>query len=149
MSRATQEMRDFARRLMALEAREAKTPRPQFPADFSFSEKLRPPLASLMGHVGFRALVSRSLVLAHAEVPWLREARVKTDGSLELAGEIGARIDPDEILEGRVVLIAQLLGLLVAFIGQTLTLRLVGEAWPKLSLADLDFRKGSENEIGR
>ena len=146
MSRATQEMRDFARRLMALEASETKTPRTRFPADFSFADKLRPPLASLMGHAGYRALVSRSLVLAHTEVPWLREARVKTDGSLELTGDIGARVDPEEILQGRVVLIAQLLGLLVAFIGQNLTLRLVGDAWPKLSLADLDFGKGSENE---
>ena len=44
------------------------------------------------------------------------------------------------------VLVAQLLGLLVAFIGETLTLRLVREVWPKLPLNDLDFGRGDKNE---
>jgi hypothetical protein len=39
-----------------------------------------------------------------------------------------------------------LLGLLVAFIGEDLTLRLVREVWPKLSLNNLDFGKGYKNE---
>jgi hypothetical protein len=52
----------------------------------------------------------------------------------------------DDIFEGRVVLLAQLLGLLVAFIGEDLTLRLVREVWPKLSLNNLDFGKGYKNE---
>jgi len=46
--------------------------------------------------------------------------------------------------EGRVVLLAQLLGLLVAFIGEDLTLRLVREVWPKLSINDVNFGKGDE-----
>ena len=64
---------------------------------------------------------------------------VKADGSLEGLDELGAQVDPDEIFEGCVVLLAQLLGLLVAFIGENLTLRLVREVWPKLSLNDLDL----------
>jgi hypothetical protein len=55
--------------------------------------------------------------------------------------ELGPQVGPDEIFEGRVVLLAQLLGLLVAFIGELLTLRLVRDVWPKLSLNDLDFGK--------
>jgi hypothetical protein len=44
------------------------------------------------------------------------------------------------------VLLAQLLGLLVAFIGKNLTLRLVGEVWPKAALDDLDFGTEEKNE---
>jgi hypothetical protein len=51
-----------------------------------------------------------------------------------------------KFLEGGVVLLAQLLGLLVAFIGENLTLRLVREVWPKVPLDDLDFGKGEKNE---
>jgi hypothetical protein len=46
--------------------------------------------------------------------------------------------------EGRVVLLAQLLGLLVAFIGESLTLRLVLEVWPKVPLEDLELSNGDK-----
>jgi len=39
-----------------------------------------------------------------------------------------------------------LLGLLVTFVGEELTLRLVREVWPKLPLSNLDFGKGDKNE---
>jgi hypothetical protein len=139
-------MRDFAERLIAYEARGNKSSETNTPAAFLVGEKLRPHLATLMGNVGFRALLSRALALANAEVPWLRAVRVKADGSFEGLDELGAQVDPDEIFEGRVVLLAQLLGLLVAFIGEDLTLRLVREVWPKLSLNDFNFGKGDNDE---
>src|ERR1019366_9458164 len=116
------------------------------PAAFLVGERLRPHLARLMGKVGFRELLSRALALANAEVPWLRAVHVKADGSLEGLDELGAQVDPDEIFEGRVVLLAQLLGLLVAFIGEKLTLRLVREGWPKLSLNNLNYGTEGKNE---
>jgi hypothetical protein len=57
-----------------------------------------------------------------------------------------AQLDLDELFEGRVVLLAQLLGLLVAFIGENLTLRLVREVWLQAQLHDLDFDDGVKNE---
>jgi hypothetical protein len=48
-----------------------------------------------MGKVGFRELLSRALVLANAEVPWLRTACFKEDGSFEGLDELGAQVDPD------------------------------------------------------
>jgi hypothetical protein len=126
-------MRVFAERLIAYERRDNKSSETKTPAAFLVGEKLRPHLAPLMGNVGFRALLSRALALANAEVPWLRAVHVKAaDGSFQGLDELGAQVDPDEIFEGRVVLLAQLLGLLVAFIGEDLTLRLVREVWPKL-----------------
>jgi hypothetical protein len=142
MNRATPKMRDFAERLIAYETRGNKSPSQKTSLAFLVGEKLRPHLSTLMGNVGFNALLSRALALAKAEVPWLSTMHVKADGSLEVVDELGGQVDPAKIFEGRVVLLAQLLGLLVAFIGEDLTLRLVREVWPKLSLNDADFGKG-------
>jgi hypothetical protein len=139
-------MRNFADRLIAYETGGNNSSETKTPAACLVSEKLRPHLATLMGNVGFRALLSRALALANAEVPWLRAVHVKADGSFEGLDELRAQVDPDEIVEGCVVLLAQLLGLLVAFIGEDLTLRLVREVWPKLSLNDLDLGTGDKNE---
>jgi hypothetical protein len=100
-----------------------------------------------MGTTGFCALLARALKLAGAEVPLLRALQVNTDGSLEGLDNLEAQADPQELAKGRVVLLAELLGLLVVFIGQSLTLRLVREVWPQLSPNDLDFAKGDGNEI--
>jgi hypothetical protein len=63
---------------------------------------------------------------------------------LEGLDELESEADPEEIAEGSVILLSQLLGLLVAFIGEDLTLRLVREIWPKVPLSDLDFSKGDK-----
>jgi hypothetical protein len=139
-------MRDFAERLIAYETKGNKSSETKTVAVFLVGEKLRPHLTMLMGNVGFSALLSRALVLANAEVPWLRAVHIKVDGSLEGLDGLGAQVNPAEIFEGRVVLLAQLLGLLVAFIGERLTLSLVREIWPRIPLDDLDFGNGDKND---
>lgn len=99
-----------------------------------------------MGNGGFRALLSRALALASVEVPWLRAVHVKPDGALGGLEELSAQLNLDKFFEGNVVLLAQLLGLLVAFIGENLTLRLAREVWPKAPLDDLDLTNGDKNE---
>src|SRR6185437_4317769 len=142
MSRDVPRMRDLAEPLVAYETKANKSSRTKTLAAFLVGEKLRPDLAALMGNVGFRALLSRALALANAEIPWLHAVHVKADGSLEGLDELDAQVEAAELFEGSVVLLAQLLGLLVAFIGEDLTLGLVREIWPKLSLNGLDFGKG-------
>jgi hypothetical protein len=139
-------MREFAQRLIAYEMGKNNSSEAKLSTAILFDEKLRPQLATLMGNVGFHALLSRALVLTNAEVPWLRAVHIKADGSLEGLDNLDAQVDPEKLFEGTVVLLAQLLGLLVAFIGETLTLRLVREVWPKLSLNDLDYGQGNNNE---
>ena len=139
-------MLHFARRLIAQETLENKSLRGSAPAAFPAAERLRPHLSTLMGNNGFRALLLRALALANAEVPWLGAVRVKADGLLEGFEDSRAELDPAEFLRGRVVLLAQLLGLLVAFIGPALTRRLVGETWPKFLLNDRDCGDGGKNE---
>ena len=134
-------MRDFAERLIAHETKENGLSETKALAACLVSERLRPQLATLLGNLGFRALLSRALALANADVPWLRAVHVNANGSFEGLDTLGAEVDPDEVLDGCVVLLAQLLGLLVAFIGEDLTLRLVREVWPKLPLDSLDAGK--------
>jgi len=147
MSQATQQMHSFARRVLACEppGREPSEAKP--PEAFQVFDKLRPHLATLMGNGGFRALLSRALALAKAEVSWLSAVHVKADGSLEGLKELRGQLDSAEFFEGSVVLLAQLLGLLVAFIGENLTVLLVREVWPEVSLNDLDLDLDSGNGV--
>jgi len=137
-------MRDFAERLIAYETRGYKSSGTTPLAAFPVIEKLRPQLATLMGSTGVHALFLRALTISRKELDSLHTVHVKADGSLERADELEVQADLEELAEGSVVLVAQLLGLLVAFIGETLTLRLVREVWPKRSLDDFDFGKGDE-----
>ena len=139
LNRATSQMRVLAGRIIALERSGPNSAATRIRSAMPAPERLRPPLASLMGIDGFRALLSRALALAGAEVPWLRAVRVESDGTLDGWMQPYALLGPEQYHEGRVVLLAQLLGLLVAFIGERLTLRLLLEEWPKLSGGDLDF----------
>ena len=144
MNRATPKMRDFAERLIAYESRGKKTSGVEDHVAFAVCEKLRPHLATLMGTVGFRTLLSRALTLATEHVPWLSAVQVKADGTLEGLEELRPQLAPEEIAEGRVALLAQLLGLLVAFIGENLTVRLVREVWPQLPFNDSESGKGDK-----
>lgn len=139
-------MREFAERLIAYEVKGNKSCETKPAVVYLVDKKLGPHLATLMGNVGFSALLSRALMLANAEIPWLRAVHVNADGSLEGLDELGAQVNPAAIYEGRVVLLAQLLGLLVAFIGEKLTLNLVHQIWPKVPLRDLEFGNGDKNE---
>jgi hypothetical protein len=144
MSRATPQMRDFAERLIAYETTENKSSGTKHPAAFPVCDKLRPHLATLMGDTGVRALFSRALTVTREEVRSLRAVQIKADGSLEGLEKLEVQADPEELAKGSVVLVAQLLGLLVAFIGVNLMLQIVSDVWPKLALNDLNLLKKSK-----
>jgi len=146
MNRATPKSRDFAERLVSIGVIETKSSASKPPAVFTVIEKLRPCLAQVVGDLGFTAVLSRALAIAKADVAWLREAHVKPDGSLEGLHELEAKVDPQEITEGRVVLVAEFVSVLVELIGERLVLQLVQQALPKVSKDDLYFGKGSERE---
>ena len=147
MSRATPELREFARRLIKFEAKGKKSRQTQLPIMALINEDLCPHLSNIMGNAGFRALLSRSVALAQTELPWLSTVQVNADCTLDGLNELHAQVGPQDFFDGSVVLLAQLVGLLVAFIGESLTLRMIGELWPKLSMADLEIsRKGKKYE---
>jgi hypothetical protein len=136
------QLRDLAGRLTANEMKLSKSSGTKIPAACLASEKLRPHLAALMGNMGFRALLARALALATEDVPWLRAVQVKPDGSFEGFEDLGTQVDPEELFNGCAVLLSHLLGLLVAFIGEELTLQLVRQAWPELSSNNFDLDEG-------
>ena len=147
MNRPTAEMRDFAQGLVAREARGNKSSGTKAPLVFgAVVDKLRRPLIILAGAAVFRSLLSRALALAIDEVRWLRAVHVKADGSLECPAEI-ARLGQKEIAHAEAVLITQLLGLLLTFIGEALTLRLLLDVWPGAPVNDFySSRKDSKRE---
>src|SRR3990167_9460859 len=116
-------MRSIAEQLMASETPGTASAEADRAVAFRATDKLRPHLSMLMGRGGFQALLARALVLATAEAPWLTAVQVVADGELEGLTAAHAKLDAAEFSEGEAVLLAQLLGLLVAFIGPALTLR--------------------------
>ncbi|MPZ47224.1 MAG: hypothetical protein GEV05_28455 [Betaproteobacteria bacterium] len=95
-------------------------------------EKLRLSLTRFAGADGFASLLRRSLALARAEAPSLDRIAVNSDCSMDGLEALAAD-EADGGAEAAVALAAHLLGLLVTFIGEPLTLRLVRESWPDAS----------------
>jgi hypothetical protein len=98
----------------------------------------------LMGNAGYRALLVRALALTTEDLPWMRAVQVKADGTLDGLDELRAQLSREELAEGQVALLAQLLGTLVAFIGEKLTLRLVREIWPQFPVTEFESGKGDK-----
>jgi hypothetical protein len=138
-------MRDIAERLITYEATGNNSSRKKAAANFPVCDKLRPHLATLMGSTGFRALLLRALARAEEEVPSLRAVQVNADGSLTGFDKLEMQAAPDKLAMARVVLVAQLLGLLAAFIGEDLTLRIVRDVWPQMAREDMELlEEGTE-----
>lgn len=126
-----QESRNLAQRLLAYEAVGDENSAPSESAASRVCAKLRGPLITLAGVAGFRSLLSRALTLARAEVPSLSAVQVAADGSLRGLDELVSQTDKEHAREGGAILIAQLVGLLLTFIGEGLTIRLVQDVWPE------------------
>ena len=132
MRTASSESQNLARQLLAFEATQIGAPDEHVGATVRVIEKLRLRIIKLAGVDGFRSLLSRSLTLARAEAPCLHQVHVSASGSLE-----GFDSEDNQAAghAGR-VLVAHLLALLMTFIGESLTLRLVRESWPEASLGE-------------
>jgi hypothetical protein len=137
--------RQLARRLLTYEAAAGKNSELTESAAFRVCEKLRQPLSTLAGVAGFQSLLSRALTLARAEAPSLSAVQIGADGSLKGLAELGPQIDKDMSKEGGAILIAQLLGLLLTFIGEGITIRVVQGVWPESAFDDRD--SGKEQKV--
>ena len=126
-------MHSLAQRLLALEASNPTTMDADKHEAVRVWEKLRASLTLFAGVDGFTALLRRALALTRSDVPGLQSVRVTTDGRLE---DIEDAIANAETVgtEAALTITAHLLGLLATFIGESLTLRLVRQAWPEASL---------------
>lgn len=132
-------MRDLARRLLAVEAASQSASSSHAHEAVSVCEKLRISLTRFAGADGFTSLMRRALALARAEVPSVASITVKADCSMEGLEELAADARKsggrgNGEAEAVAAIMTHLLGLLVTFIGEPFTLRLVREAWPDISL---------------
>jgi hypothetical protein len=139
MTTGSPQIHDLARRLLALEAARGQPSYGQGDEAVRICEKLRALLSKLVGVAGFGSLLSRALALAKAEVPSLGRLRVRTDGSLEGFEEVEWDLVTEARENGGHVLVAQLLGLLITFIGLSLTLSLLRDAWSDATLGGMDL----------
>ena len=139
MNTASPEIQDLARRLLAFEAVHDNSSAARVDVAVQVIEGLRTHLIRLTGVDGFRSLLSRALTLAKAEVPSLNMVHVRPDGSLEGFGGIEQSQEAGAAGQAGITLVARLLDLLVTFIGESLTLRLVREKWPDASMDGADL----------
>src|SRR5665213_1054914 len=135
------EPRDLAQRLLTYEAVEDRNSEITESAAFRVCAKLRGPLITLAGVAGFRSLLSRALTLARAEAPTLSAVQIAADGSLQGLDELGPQVGKDQTAEEGAILIAQLIGLLLTFIGEGLTLRMVQDVWPEAAFDGRDSER--------
>jgi hypothetical protein len=129
-------MKEFTLRLLACESALGKPANAKDSEALRVCEKLRVLLTKTTGVGGFSALLSRALALAGAEVPWLTALQINSDGSLKDLHELEAKLESSVVIEGQVVLLSQLLGLLVTFVGPALTLQILQDIWPKMNGLD-------------
>jgi hypothetical protein len=144
MNDVTPAIRNLARDLIHRKAERDGRATGEIGAGLHAVEALRAPLSALSGEEGFRSLLSRALVLARPGAPPLAFLRIHSDGSVEGADAIPPEMDGDAA-EGGVALLAELLALLMAFIGEQLTVQVLRVVWPEASLE----HKGMEKETRR
>ena len=128
MDTPTSSTRDLAKRLLAAS---------QAGSDAHVSDvaavihRLRISLSKFAGDAGFVSLLRRAVAMASADVPSLKNVRIGMNGLLDGVEQIDASSGTGVLGEAAAVAItAHLLGLLVAFIGEPLTVRLLRESWP-------------------
>lgn len=128
------ETKDLARSLLAYETAASKSSEQTEPAAVRVCEKLRGPLCALAGVACYRSILARALTLARVEAPSLGALRVTADGNLQGLSGIASRINRDQASEEDVLLTARLLGLFLSLLGAAVTLQLVQDVFPNLTV---------------
>jgi hypothetical protein len=142
MSLAPPPMRHFAKQLIAYEAESDPQSAHEGPIAFSVIDKLSPHFITLMGNYGFQVMLERALAQAGEEVTWLRKISVNSEGLFHQLSELKEPMAVEIIFEGKVVFIAYVLEQLITFLGESFTLRMLRDVWPKVSSKDLNMNEG-------
>ncbi len=134
---ATPQLKNLALRLLAHEAKNSPTPAKLAEALEVCCQRLHKRLDSLIGTGGFRALLERALFLAKREHPWLKAVVISDDPGCELRllSEAMNGKQPADIKEALSIILANVLWLLVTFIGEDIAFGLIEEAWPGTKIA--------------
>jgi hypothetical protein len=118
-----QKTRDLARSLVASEADASTNSLQTGPATVRVYERLRRQLGAPVGVDGFQVLASRALALAKSEFPGLGAVQITANGDLRGLREVESQAEENG--DAGIILITQLLGLFLTFLGEATTLRLI------------------------
>lgn len=134
---APQALRKLSRRLLEHQAGNPSHPQALLDVAGPVCQKLQEKLVTLIGSNGCQVLISRAWVLTRREFPEL--SPIETKGSCHFQGQGSMQgLDPDQAMEAQVVMLANLLWLLMIFIGEDLSMHLVYELWPDLPPGEVD-----------
>ncbi len=136
MAMPTPPMRILAERLLARESARVVDGEHE---GVRLCEKMRISLIGFAGAEGFVSLLRRALNMAGPELPPAHGIEVQPDGRLIGLYELALKL-PDHGHAVAVVITGHLLGLLVIFIGESLTLRFVCDAYPNAASGEPDTR---------
>lgn len=123
---------EIANRLLIYEAGEQDSSGANAPAAVQeVCQKLGRPLSKLVGEMGSRALLARALTLAKRDAEVLSPVKVTDDGALEGLS--------NEAEDASTVLVGHLIQMVVTFLGEALTLRLLHDVWPDRTISDVSL----------
>jgi len=145
MIKASPKTQDLTRRLLVFEAARNNSSVSGVANAVHVVNDLRVRLIKLAGIDGFQSLLSRALTLAKAEAPLLNMVRVRADGSLDGFDGIEQSHEAEAAGEAGIALVTHLLELLLTFIGEPLTLRLVCDVLPDACMDEADVRIGEKS----
>ena len=128
MDTPTLSTRDLAQRLLAASQTGSD---PHVSEVVAVIERLRISLSKFAGDAGFVSLLRRAMAMASSDIPSLQNVKIGMNGRMDGVEQIDASSGAGALGgEAAVAITAHLLGLLVAFIGEPLTVRLLRESWP-------------------
>ena len=125
-------LRPALRRVLTQDAGKSADAQAVAAAAFRAYERLAQELAPLIGAAGINAVCARSVHLTQREFSWLAPARSAEarDAPFTHVRVSLERQDPAVATDGAIAVLATVGELLASFIGDSLTTRLLREAWP-------------------
>jgi len=134
MNPATEKERNLAWRLLRQVAGSEQSPEGLVEATERVFDRLYRHLGAVVGPAGYAALVARALHLTTRQFAFMGNVRGEARADDFVMDGLRASVlgrDPAEARPSQVTLLANLIALLVTFVGEDLALRLIGQAWPE------------------
>lgn len=107
--------------------------------------RLQALMATLIGPIGFEAVLARAIHITSLTYPWIDRSEVDVEAALSVSWLVASveRHGAEQVRAGVAALFGNVVVLLCAFIGESLTFRLIRRMWPNLS--DLESSAGPED----
>ena len=127
---------DLAGRIVADESRRIGPSAHDADLILQVCDKMHPAISRLAGTISYRALLSRALAVARPRARTLGALRFENDGRLVFDPEDPAAefLNPDTVRADAILLIAAFLSSLMILLGEMLTVRIIRQVWPEVTI---------------